>query len=257
MLSFGQGIHIAWRTSGTRIPFFTEQFSVLLEMLRLNQVKLNHNFDEAFLRGEITRLLNRNRIFKGALIHLLFMADKNKGPIRSSGLYMATENLSEEKFILHSRGIKLGWLKDHTHAGDWLIQGIGNYHPIHMLWEQELKQLNCDAGYFTDKNQKITECSDASLFVIQGTRLYTPSLNLGLTPRAIRKVILRLAPTLGLQVIETELLEPAHLDAADEIFLADDHTGIRWIVGHGEIRYFRKYSELFNTIINREWAAAN
>ena len=257
LLDFGQGLHIAWRTSGTRIPFFHEQFSVLMELVRKNQIVLNHNFDDSFLKGEITRLLNRNRIFKGALVHLIFLPQKSAVSISPAGFYMATENWDEEKFILNSRGFKLGWMKGHIHPGDWLMPRIGSYHQIQTLWSKEQKSLNWDAGYFTDKNGIIVECNNANIFMIKGTHLYTPSLNLGITPRAIRKVILRLAPTLGLQTTETKQMESAQLESADEIFIAGDKTGISWVVGYGEKRYFRKYSELFNTLINREWAEAN
>ncbi len=254
LLNFGRGLHITWRTSGNRIPFFEEQFSVLNDALLKNQLQTEDDFNELFLQGIITRLINRNRIFKGALIHILFVPGYHQATNDTSSLFIVSEDWPEEKFILNSRGLKLGWMKEHVHPGAWIMQKIGHNHMIHLLWENEQKRHNWDTAYFTNTNGKIVECNNASFFLVKGSKLYTPSINLGICPYAIRSVILRLASTLELQIIETDQLEPAHLDAADEIFIANDQKGIQWIVGHREKRFFKKYSELLNTLINSEWA---
>jgi len=253
-LDFGNGLHITWRTSGTRIPFFNEQYKLLQEILEKNKFQPDSLFDEQNLKKEISSLLNRNRVFKGALLHLFCLPSKEIINTKSCSLHMAVENYSEEKFLLNSRGLRIGQLMEPSRQDGWFLPRLGDNHPLHHFWKQELKEKRWDAGYFTGANGSILECPDACLFVIQGTRIFTPSSKSGLTPRAIRNVILRLAPTLGLEMQETDELKPVHLSAADEIFIASDLNGIRWVAGHGEQRFYRKYSELFNTIINREWS---
>lgn len=255
--NFNGGLHIIWRTSGSRIPFFKEQFSLLVELLNLNQITPQDNFDEIFLRECITQLINRNRIFKGSLTHIIFIPQNLSGNNKPCALFISTEDWHEEKFILNSRGLRLGLIKGHSHPGAWLLPRIGSNHHIHKLWDNEQKTFSYDAAYFTNQSGKIIECTNDCIFVISGNRLYTPSADMGICPRAIRNVILSLAETLELEAVETDQLEPAHLNAADEAFIANDQNGIRWIVGHNGIRYFKKYSEMFNALINSEWAKAD
>ena len=254
---YGNGLHFTWRTSGTRIPFFSDQFSVMVERLRASYIESDTGYDQARLKKEITSLLTRNRIFKGALLHLIFLIHDKAGSSGSARLFMTVEYLDEEKFILNTRGLILGKLSEPSVHNDWLITRIGDFHPMHSVWQQDQKEMNLDAGYLTSNRGKIIECHDAVIFIVQGKRLYTPAAELGITPRAIRRVILRLAPSLGLETIETGELEPRHLDVADEIFIANDQTGIRWVAGHGQKRFFRKYSEELLSVINRDWAEAD
>ena len=97
------------------------------------------------------------------------------------------------------------------------------------------------------------ESNDSSIFLAGGDRLYTPSLSLGVTKRAIRQVILSKASGAGLEVMETSKLLPGHLNDADEVFLANDIEGIKWVVGYGKKRFYRKYSEILINLINRDW----
>lgn len=254
LVNFGKGVHKAFRASGTRLPFFEEQFQVITDLLNINGLRLPVEFDRDFLRERITRLITRNRIFKGSVVHLLFISESLRGDISQEGFIMAIQDYGEDRFILNQRGLKLGWLKDKIHPGQFIMSVNGSFHQLNITWGTDLEELKLDAGYLTNISGNIVECTGSSLFLIRGEQLYTPSDKLGLLPRAIRSAIIRQARKTGMKVNETDLLEPKHLDAADEIFIAGDLSGIRWVVGHGSLRYYRKYSEIFNNLINREWA---
>lgn len=255
--NYGQGLHQSWRTSGTRIPFFHEQFDLLDNLLEFYQIPKNSNFDSEFLRKEIKRLLTHNRVFKGALVHLIFTGEKTKLTKPGSHLHMMVELIDDERFKMNTRGLKIDRFSESLKDVQLFstLNSIPN--PLQNKWKQEPSKQNCDATFFTNNDGRIIDSPEGSLFVVHGDLLLTPSLEIGSSQRAIRSVILKHATTVGLRINETQNLKSEHLDNADEIFLANDQAGIRWIVGYGKKRYFRKYSELFNNIINREWSEAD
>jgi branched-chain amino acid aminotransferase len=247
------GLHVSWRTSGTRIPFYKEQYKLLQVLLNLNNIRNTTASMEEFLLQEIGSLLRRNRIFKGALIDLFFFPEEKTSTDSPSGIFIFSQVYQEEKFILNKRGLNLGWLKDSYHPGTEIMCGLMNSCQRVSIFDNLLQKHKIDTGYLTNKNQNIVDGIDSNLFVIKANKMYTPSLNTGTYPRALRRIIITNAQKLGIQSIETDQLSPTHLDKADELFLVNDIYGIKWIVAHNENRYFRKYAELFVNLINKEW----
>lgn len=70
---------------------------------------------------------------------------------------------------------------------------------------------------------RLAEAPTANLFVVRGDELVTPPLDSGVLAGITRRVLLDLAPSLGLRPCEADLW-PADLEAADEVFLCG--TGI-------------------------------
>lgn len=249
----GKGIHLCWRTSGTRIAFYNDQFRLLKKNLDENGLKIGSGIDKDSLLLIIKKLLHRNRVFKGALIHLFLIPPDEVALPNEARLFILTEESDREKYIINHRGLKLGWLKDQRHPGYFYMSRMHCMDPSNSLWNNELARLGLDAGYLTNNDHRIIECNDSSIFVIGGDSLFTPALSLGPVNRAIRDAVIKLAPAAGLKVIETDKLDPGHLDNADEIFIANDLKGIQWVVGHNKKRFFRNYSDMILNLLNHEW----
>ncbi len=248
LLNADKGLKLSWRTSGTRIPFYIEQFKLLHDLAIRKNINLEAFCGMELLLQDATSLLRRNRIFKGALISIFLIDQEN-----FIGMYILCEIYPDEKFIINNKGIQLGWLKDISHPGQKYIAGLLNSQQRISLWDKQLAELKIDSAYLINDKNKLVECVDANIFIIKGDILYTPSENTGAFPRAIRKEIIRKSRDIGLKAVETDKLEPAHLDAADEIFLANDIFGIRWVVAYNNNRFFRKYSELLVKQLNLDW----
>lgn len=66
----------------------------------------------------------------------------------------------------------------------------------------------------------------------------------------MRRIILGLAPGLGLKINTNVAIEPTMLLQSDEIFLSNAIVGIRWVMGYKERRYFNTTSKKLLTAIN-------
>jgi branched-chain amino acid aminotransferase len=94
----------------------------------------------------------------------------------------------------------------------------------------EARQRGADDALFLTTDGHLAEATSASLFLVDGVGLATPSLDCGIVVSTTRKwVILSGGPELGLAVRQDHLT-PKDLFVADEAFLASSVAGILPIV---------------------------
>ena len=103
-----------------------------------------------------------------------------------------------------------------------------NYLPYVMaaIWAKENK---LDEALVLNQHERICDATIANIFWVKDEKIFTPSLSEGCVAGVMRKKILEL-PALdsGLFVQESVLTEHILLQA-DEVFLTNAITGIRWV----------------------------
>ncbi|HJS53971.1 MAG TPA: aminotransferase class IV, partial [Chitinophagaceae bacterium] len=129
-----------------------------------------------------------------------------------------------------------------------------NYLPYVMaaVWVKENK---FDDALILNHHNRICDATIANVFWIKDAKIFTPPLSEGCVAGVMRKNILDLRlqiADLGLHLEESELA-PGDLLNADEVFLTNVTTGIRWVRQCGNKVYrstiTHKLSvELFQTI---------
>ena len=95
--------------------------------------------------------------------------------------------------------------------------------------------------------ERICDASIANVFIIKAGTVYTCPLQEGCVAGIMRKFILDNLPALGLAVSE-QPISTADLLAADEVFLTNAVTGIRWV---GRCQNSRYGNRLSNHIFDR------
>lgn len=95
----------------------------------------------------------------------------------------------------------------------------------------EAHQRDADDALFMTTDGHLAEATSASLFLVEGTALATPSLDCGIVVSTTRRWVMTSGgPELGLAVREG-FLTPDDLFAADEAFLASSVAGIQPVTG--------------------------
>lgn len=87
----------------------------------------------------------------------------------------------------------------------------------------QAKAAGFDSVLLRAADGRLAEAPTANVFVVRGDELVTPPLDSGVLAGITRRLLLDLAPGLGLRPREADLW-PADLDSADEVFLCG--TGI-------------------------------
>jgi branched-chain amino acid aminotransferase len=198
-------------------------------------------------RLKLEKLLNRNRLFKGSLIHLLITpiypnTGVDPGPgFTCMGL---TEEIEFDYFPLNQKGLSIGVSERYHNTTDPYVSSMIRSPLRSIMIRQESDTNGWDEIILTDPDGFLSEVSDSNIFLKIKNELVTPSPATYCFPRILTGVVKGLIPLTGLTFLERPNILPDELLLADEVFLTDDRNGIRWVLGYGNKRYFRKISTL-------------
>lgn len=104
-------------------------------------------------------------------------------------------------------------------------------HKTLNYWERRLvyqkaRDIGLDEVVSMTPGQNLWEGSRTNLFVVCRDTLFTPSLDGPIVPGIMRGLVLELARTLPLPIVESEVLRRERLAEADEVFLTNSVRGI-------------------------------
>ncbi|MEA1878294.1 MAG: aminotransferase class IV [Bacteroidota bacterium] len=247
-------IELRWRSSGTRIPFYHAQYHSLKASC------LSFYNDPAWLpepehlEALLSKLIQGNRLFKG--VEIRFYLKPGQTLNSHPELLILSIAHAEEQFVLNEQGLVIGTADPPLHPGTTYMLQSGYHHIKTEQWKRQAASRELDMLYFTGHENQLLETFDANIFLIKGNKLFTPSDSELLNLRGIREAIKKACIRLKLSYSATPSLLTDHLNQADEVFLADDYYGIRWVMGHQNKRFFRKNSRNILDLINLDWKNA-
>lgn len=103
-------------------------------------------------------------------------------------------------------------------ASPWMLAGVkSTSYAVNMAAEAEAKRRGADDAIFLDSAGNVLECPVSNIWWLYGSRLETPSLELGILAGVTRAEVLRLGKEAGLEVVEGTW-RISHLREADEVF---------------------------------------
>ena len=100
---------------------------------------------------------------------------------------------------------------------------------------------NLDDCIILNDKEVVCEAITSNVFIRKNNQTITPPLSDGCIDGVFRKNMLRLLEQEGMRCIEKSL-SVSDLQAADEIFLTNVSTGIRWVGALNQKRYYNKFS---------------
>ena len=226
------------------IPLFLEShLQRLYAGMEILEYEWNDQLLKTVLNEEIKRLLIRNRLKEGARLRItVFRNDGGFYTPETNHVSILLETSPDiNNYVLNKDGISLGVFDE-------------IFKPIHTF--NSLKSANgllfVKAGLAKTKKQVddliilnskglVCETISSNIFMIIHNRLVTPPLSEGCLPGTMRQSILALAPSLGLEVLETPVGINA-LEQAEEVFISNSINGVKWVMGYENKRYFHKIS---------------
>lgn len=253
--SYGDGLFETIHAYGTEGKHLDLHFTRISKSMRILQLEPPPYFSLSFMAQEISRLLNKNRIFDSARVRLTVF--RNAG-----GLYTPTTNqtsiaiqaapLPQKHYPLNQKGLVVDIFTDIRKPINSISSIKSCNSLIYIMAGLHKVQSNIDDCLLINDKNRIVEAISSNIFLVFGNKVYTPGLSEGCIPGVMRELVIRNAPSCGYQVFDSEQIKPQMLVEADELFLTNAITGIKWIVGLRHKRYFgmvsRKISQLINTI---------
>jgi branched-subunit amino acid aminotransferase/4-amino-4-deoxychorismate lyase len=133
------------------------------------------------------------------------------------------------------------------------INKLSNYKTsnalIYVMAGLYKKQNRLDDVFMLNQNGFLCESMTSNVFVVYDKQIYTPALSEGCVAGVMRNVVMDLARNNDIPIIEAQL-NPEVLREAEEVFVSNAVTGIRWVMGYGRKRYFNENAKLLSNLLN-------
>ena len=253
---YGDGLFESLRVINNKVCFISNHLERLKQDAAFFDLVLPSFFNEAFIEAQINLLLHKNGLSKDARIRISIFR-KEGGyytPFDNSAEYLIeAEAHAENGFNLNKNGLNID-IYDKVRKPQNKLSNIKSSNAIYAVMASIFKaQKALDDCLILNEAGNIAESTASNFFLVSADKLYTPALDQGCVAGTMRKTIIELAAANGKKVYECNIL-PDDLLAADELFLTNAITGIRWIGGFGKKRYFHpaasRFNELLRALIN-------
>ncbi|MEI5985375.1 MULTISPECIES: aminotransferase class IV [Sphingobacterium] len=251
---YGDGLFetMLWRDGDVRfLDFHVERLQESMKMLHFEDYE---KFDGFFIRQKIEELSRKNNMV-GQTGRARFIVFRTGG-----GLYGPESN--KPSFIIQLdrkpeslRDKKLGLIIDvyteYKKAYNELSKIKSNNALIYVMAGLYRKKFAFDEVLILNQQGNLCEALASNIFVYYDKVLYTPALTEGCINGVMRRVIMDIAQSEGIEVVEAEI-KPEILKVADEIFCTNAVEGVQWVMGYKQKRYFNKISRIFQEKL-RNW----
>ncbi|HKL71827.1 MAG TPA: aminotransferase class IV [Marinilabiliaceae bacterium] len=199
------------------------------------------------LKAQVLDLLVKNRVFNDARVRISLFR-------KGEGLY-TPDNLSCSWLIevkpMEVKGYQ--WFKEGVHMG------LYTDFPRHFSPASPFKtlsiQANILAGIYAQEHRlqdafvingkgRFIESVSSNIFWIKEDILFTPAVSSGCVDGIMRKEIIRLAKAEEISVMENQGATKEELFGADELFLTNVISGIRWVAALQNQRFYSRVAKV-------------
>jgi branched-chain amino acid aminotransferase len=231
---YGDGLFETMRVENGEIHLGDFHFDRLFDGLRLLKIAPPLSFSPGKLKNDIRTLCSKNDYLRSAKIRLsvcrgnggLFDCDNNFQYL------LECYPMPSSVELKYHEGLVVDTYQDALKSCDQFSNlKSANYLPYVMaaLWA---KEKNLDDAFVLNQHRRICDATHANIFWFKSGQLFTTLLSEGCVAGVMRRKIL----LSGLPVTET-ICPPEVLSDADEIFLSNAVSGIRWIKQYGSKTY--------------------
>lgn len=198
------------------------------------------------VRDSIIDLVVKNRIFSDARVRLtvfrkgegLYTPDR----MQVSWLIEAT-SLGQTGYTFPEKGLKMDVYRDFPKV----YSPVSPYKTVaslpYVMAGIYCKEHDLDDCLVVNGQGKLIESFNSSLFWVKDNVVYTPLISSGCIDGVLRKNVLEVVRHLGLRVVESVGASEDEIRQADEVFLTNTISGLRWVGAFRETRYFANVSQ--------------
>ena len=243
---YGDGLFETIRFYKGEPLHWDEHYQRLLKGMAVLQMATGSFPSRQMVRDSIIDLVVKNRIFADARIRLtvfrrgegLYTPDR----MQVSWLIEAT-NLRQTGYSFPEKGLRVDIFRDFPK----LYSPISPFKTVaslpYVMAGIYCKENNFDDCLMVNGQGKLIESFNSSLFWVKDNVVYTPLVSSGCIDGVFRRRILEVIPKIGLRLVESTGASEDDVRNADEVFLTNAISGIRWVGAFREHRYFTHVSQ--------------
>jgi branched-subunit amino acid aminotransferase/4-amino-4-deoxychorismate lyase len=249
---YGDALFETIHCLGTQPQFFDAHWNRLVKGMKILKMVSGKDFNPGLIHKNIEKLLNKNRIFKGARLRLTVFreAEGLYGPENESVSWiMETSALSQEKYELNSKGLVIS-IFDEVLKPVNILSNLKTTNALpYILAAKFRKENNLDDCILLNQYGRIAESISSNIFITNGKSVITPSLSEGCIEGTMRQTVIEIADKIGYETEEKPLFEKDIIDA-EEVFFTNAISGIKWVLAYKDRRYFNFISRKLSINLN-------
>lgn len=254
---FGDGLFESMRMANGQLNFANEHADRLAAGMKALGIDGHKLIDAYFLKQITAELKKKNKMGDNLRFRLTIYRD-------GEGLYTPSSNkfgyllecspLTSAEYELNKKGLVVDVYQELPKPVNFLSNFKTTSALLYVMAGLYQKHNRLDESLLLNQNRFLCESTASNIFVVYQNQIYTPALSEGCVAGVMRSVVLQLAKLNHLPVIEAQI-NPNVLLEAEEVFLTNAVSGVRWVIGFGGKRYFnavsKKIASLLNTHISK------
>lgn len=221
-------------------------------------IELHPVFSKEYMLKSLTKLLHSNGIENGGKLRLTCYREGKGAYLSTSNRmgFIAEANVHDHNhFLINDRGLSIDVYEDvQKHADQFsAFKTMGNFVSMKAAkWANEKKLSD---ALIRNYDNELIEATASNLFVVKNNAIYTPPISSGCVAGTFRMAVINAALDMRIAVYESSL-NVNRLLSADEIFLTNAVSGIRWVGSFKAKRYYHKLSNKLIEHINQNQEVA-
>ncbi|WP_158796731.1 aminotransferase class IV [Pedobacter sp. L105] len=249
---YGDGLFESMRMSGGKLKFAELHADRLQAGMNALKMEGGILFDDYFLKQKTAELCKKNKLKENVRFRLsvyrdgdgLYTPDSNK-----SGYVLEAGAMESNGYELNKKGLIINVYDEITKP----VNKLSNYKTsnslLYVMAGLYKKQHRLDEALILNQHGFLCESISSNVFVVYDKQIYTPALSEGCIAGVMRNVVMQAAKSNAIPIVEAQI-NPEVLNEAEEVFITNATTGIRWVMGYGRKRYFNEVTKSLSSLLN-------
>ena len=249
---YGDGLFESMRMDNGKLKFAEQHADRLRAGMKALKMDGSNLMDEYFLKQKTAELSKKNKLKDHIRFRLsvyragegLYTPESNK-----VGYVLEASPLAQPTYELNKKGLIVDVYDEITKP----VNKLSNYKTtnslLYVMAGLYKKQHNLDEAFILNQHGFLCESISSNVFVVYDKQIYTPALSEGCVAGVMRSVVMNMAKSNDIPLIEAQI-NPEVLKEAEEVFITNATGGIRWVMGYGRKRYFNEISKDLSARLN-------
>ena len=249
---YGDGLFETMKVVVGSIRLRDLHFERLFKGMETLQIMLQGFINADLFEEQIGKTILKNRISGPARVRLtVYRGDGGLYDFNntSAGYVIQVWSLSSSSMSMNDSGLKVGLYEGGRKSVDELSNIKSNNYLVYVMGAIQARKYQHNDCIILNTNGRVCDSTIANVFYVKDGTIFTPPLTEGCVAGVMRSHLLSQLPSQGYNVIEKETSIEDLLNA-DEMFLTNAVSGLRWVGEFKEKKYVNTIaSKIFHSTI--------
>lgn len=252
---YGDGVFETIRVYQGAMPLFDYHMDRFFSSFLTLGYENPPSFNRDQLKDSILSVCKENNTYGHGRVRLTAFGGDGGPNDKNDEIHYLIESSPLDSSIntLNENGLIAGISREALKSCDTLANlKSANFLP-YLMAARFARQAKWDEALVMNIHQRIADATIANVFIIKGKQIFTPPLNEGPVNGVMRRLLLEKLPEHKYSIEEKQLDFPEVYEA-DEVFLTNAISGIRWVGKIDEKTYGNtRTKEIYQKLIRTIW----